>query len=121
MRCLLLLKRPCWAFVMTANNLESTGLSSETIKKIHQVFARCPGIEQAYIYGSRAKGNYQPGSDIDLCLKGGQVTTSQLYQIESELDDLLLSYKIDLSLMHRIENQDLLAHIRRVGILFYPF
>ncbi|MFO7884959.1 MAG: nucleotidyltransferase domain-containing protein [Desulfobacteraceae bacterium] len=104
---------------MAENNIESTGLSPETIKRIYQVFAHSPEIEQVYIYGSRAKGNYQPGSDIDLAIKGKQVTTSQLYRIESELDDLLLPYKIDLSLLHCIENQALLKHIRRVGIIFY--
>jgi len=104
---------------MAANNIESTGLSAETIKKIHQVFTHCPEIEQVYIYGSRAKGNYQPGSDIDLAIKGKQVTASQLYRTEAALDDLLLPYKIDLSLMHCIENQALLEHIRRVGIIFY--
>lgn len=104
---------------MAANNIESTGLSPETIKKIHQVFARCPEIEQVYIYGSRAKGNYQPGSDIDLAIKGQQMTHSQLYRTESELDDLLLPYKIDLCLLHCIDNQALIDHIQRVGIIFY--
>ena len=75
---------------MAENDIKSTGLSPETIKKTHRVFAHYPEIEQVYIYGSRAKGNYQPGSDIDLAIKGTQMTTSQLYRMESELDDLML-------------------------------
>ncbi len=36
-----------------------------------------------------------------------------------ELDDLLLPYTIDLSIMALITDPDVLAHIQRVGITFY--
>ncbi len=104
---------------MTDNSIGPSGLSPETIHKIHSVFSRFPDIYQVYLYGSRAKGNYQPGSDIDLAIQGEAVTPSQLYKIESELDDLLLPYKIDLSLFRLIENEALVRHIQRVGKIFY--
>jgi predicted nucleotidyltransferase len=44
----------------------SHGLTGETVAQIHEVFARFPEVEKAVLYGSRAKGNYKPGSDIDL-------------------------------------------------------
>ena len=71
------------------------------------------------MYGSRAKGNYRNGSDIDLTLIGKKLDLSKQFIIETELDDLLLPYKIDLSIYHKIENQDLIDHIKRVGSLFY--
>jgi type I restriction enzyme S subunit len=71
------------------------------------------------LYGSRAKGNYRPNSDIDLTLKCKNVDLSTLFKIETDLDDLLLPYKIDLSIFHKIENQDLIEHINRVGVVFY--
>jgi hypothetical protein len=40
---------------------------------------------------------------------------SELLKLESEIDDLLLPYKVDLSLKHQIDNQELLEHIERVG------
>ena len=43
---------------------------------------------------------------------------SHLMQIENELDELLLPYKIDLSLMQKIESRELIDHIRRVGVVF---
>ncbi len=64
-------------------------------------------------------GTYRNGSDIDLTIKGEAVTHSQLLRIENQLDDLLLPYTIDLSLLHRIDNNDLLDHIERVGVVFY--
>jgi hypothetical protein len=42
-----------------------------------------------------------------------------LFEIETELDDLLLPYKIDLSAFKTISNPDLIDHINRVGIVFY--
>ena len=101
------------------NRLELAGLSPETIKKINEVFARYPKIEIVKLYGSRVKGNYRPGSDIDLTIMGDGLSASRLPRIETELDDLLLPYKIDISLFRQIEHGDLADHIERVGIEFY--
>lgn len=95
------------------------GLKQEDIQKIIEVFKKYSVIEKVFLYGSRAKGNYKPHSDIDLTLVGNELNISNQFAIETELDDLLLPYKIDLSIYHKIENQDLLDHIDRVGILFY--
>ena len=95
-----------------------SGLELSVIQKIRGVFVGYPQIEKVLLYGSRAKGNYRPGSDIDLTLIGEQLTMSHLMQIENELDELLLPYKIDLSLLHKIESRELIDHIQRVGILF---
>ncbi len=94
------------------------GLKEQDINAINQCFAQFSGIEQVIIYGSRAKGNYKPGPDIDLTIVGS-LDFSQLLQLENELDDRLLPYKIDLSLYHHIQNPDLLDHIKRVGKVFY--
>ena len=95
------------------------GLSDETVAKIRAVFARFPEVEQAVLYGSRAKGNARPGSDIDLTLFGSQLDLSLLGQIDDALDDLLLPCRFDLSLYPRLSHPDLLDHIRRVGVTFY--
>jgi len=94
------------------------GLKESTIDRINSVFAGYPEISQVILYGSRAMGNCRNGSDIDLTIVGGVTHSTQL-RIENKLDDLLLPYKIDLSLMHEIDNADLLDHIKRVGVVFY--
>ena len=101
------------------NDSGSFGLSKRTIDQIVSIFAAHPLIEQVIIYGSRAKGNYRHGSDIDLTIKGEAITLSELMKIETELDDLLLPYKIDLSLLHKISDPELRAHIARVGAVFF--
>lgn len=40
------------------------GLPERTVEQICAVLAQCPAVERAVLYGSRAKGNYKPGSDI---------------------------------------------------------
>ena len=95
------------------------GLKQKHSEAIRSVFNQYPEITKATIYGSRAKGNYRNGSDIDLTLTGNNLDLTTLFKIENQLDDLLLPYKIDLSILHKIENPDLVEHIKRVGIIFY--
>ena len=95
------------------------GLSLSVVERIRKVFVRYPQITQVILYGSRAKGNFRPNSDIDLTMKGEGLNLTEQLRIENELDDLLLPYKIDLSVYHHIQNADLIDHIDRVGVVFY--
>lgn len=95
------------------------GLKDKHIVAINSIFEKYPKIEKAILYGSRAKGNYKNGSDIDITLKGDNLDLNTLIKIKIELDDLLLPYKIDLSIFFKIENPDLIEHINRIGIIFY--
>lgn len=95
------------------------GLNEKTIQKINSIFAAHPEVEKAVIFGSRAKGNYKNGSDIDLTLHGRELTVKLLRKIEIELDDLLLPYKIDVSIFDQISNPEFVDHILRVELVFY--
>ena len=95
------------------------GLSAATRDKLNSVFARYAAIESVLIYGSRAKGNYRPGSDIDLTIKGAEIPFAEFMQIEDRVDDLMLPYTVDLSQYRQIENPELVAHIDRVGVAIY--
>lgn len=94
------------------------GLSRTTITKLQTIFLRHSNIQKVFLYGSRAKGNFKNGSDIDLTLMAPKLGVTELLKIENEIDDLLLPYKVDLSLYHLIDNQDLRAHIDRVAVDF---
>lgn len=95
------------------------GLEEDEIAAIKNILAQHEEVEQAILYGSRAKGNFKPASDIDLVLKGEKLNITIQSKIANELDDLLLPYIFDLSVFHQISNVDLLEHIERVGILLY--
>jgi predicted nucleotidyltransferase len=99
--------------------MSSYGLSSDTIELIQGALSKYTKIEKAILYGSRAKGNYRNGSDIDLTLVGEEMTLRELGKLEWEIDDLLLPYKFDISLFHQIGNPSLIEHIQRVGKDFW--
>ncbi len=95
------------------------GLSDKTIQKIHGVFKQYPQVEKAILYGSCSTGTYRNGSDIDLTLCGEGLTHSVFTKVDFDLDDLLLPYTIDLSVFSKINNPDMVAQIKRVGVNFY--
>ena len=96
------------------------GLSDQTLQKIRDVFLRYPQVEEAVLYGSRARGDYKNGSDIDLTLRGGtELTHTILSQIANDLDDQLLPYTIDLSIFKNIRNPEMIEQIKRVGVALY--
>lgn len=95
------------------------GLPERTIQKLCEVFSHYPEVEKVVLYGSRARGTYKNGSDIDLTLWGAELSHSVLSRIDSELDDLLLPYMIDLSNFSQIENPAMIQQIQRDGVNLY--
>jgi predicted nucleotidyltransferase len=95
------------------------GLSKRALDLLHGVFSDYPAVDRAIVYGSRAMGNYRNGSDIDIALVGSALTFDDLLRIETALDDLILPWHIDLSLLANIDNPALLDHITRVGKLLW--
>lgn len=95
------------------------GLEEIVIEKIATVLACCPQVDEALIFGSRARGNYLPSSDIDIALKGRCLDISLVNRITLELDDLLLPWKIDLLSYPQIQNPDLIDQIHRNGTIIY--
>jgi len=94
------------------------GLKESVISSLGDIFLKYPKIDKVIIYGSRAKGNYKEGSDIDLAIIG-DIDTPTLYKIFFDIDELLLPYKVDLTIFNKIKNSALKEHIERVGKVFY--
>ena len=99
--------------------MEYFGLTSEEIKNIRGVFKKYEQITSAIIYGSRAKGNSKPFSDIDLSLKGDNLDLTFQQNLEFDLDDLMLPNKFDISVYDKLTNPEFVDHINRVGHVFY--
>lgn len=95
------------------------GLTEQTVNKIQAVLAHFGEVEVAVLYGSRAKGNFKTGSDIDLTLFGKQLSQHLLNDIAEALEELLLPYTIDLCIFDQLTHPELRDHIQRVGIVFY--
>ncbi|MBQ3768683.1 MAG: nucleotidyltransferase domain-containing protein [Prevotella sp.] len=95
------------------------GLSDTVIKELQDVFRRYANIEKVLIFGSRSKGNYRAGSDIDLAVIGKDIDYNQLLNILCEIDDLELLYSVDLLDYQKKKGTPIGDHIDRVGQVFY--
>lgn len=95
------------------------GLPETTILKLHSVFVNYPEIAEILIYGSRAKGNFREGSDIDISLKGKNLSQNILSELNLDIDDLNTPYFYDLSIYHKLTSTDLKTHIDKYGQVFY--
>lgn len=95
------------------------GLNDKTIGLIRSVLSVFPEIDQAILYGSRAKGSFKNGSDIDLTLIGNNLNQSILFQLIDKIDDLMLPYSFDISIFEQVSNPEFRAHVNRVGKSIY--
>ena len=91
------------------------GLPDADSAAVLAVLKQQPGLEEVLLYGSRAMGRHHSGSDVDLCLVAPSLQLEDLL-LGARLDDLLLPWRFDLQLQHRIDHPGLLAHIERVGV-----
>ena len=95
------------------------GLSDTVIAELQDVFRRYANIEKVLIFGSRSKGNYRSGSDIDLAVVGIDIDYNLLLSIQCDIEDLGLLYSIDLLDYQKKKGTPIGDHIDRVGQVFY--
>ena len=95
------------------------GLSDTVIKELQGVFRRHANIRKVLIFGSRSKGNFREGSDVDLAMIGDNIDYRQLLDIQCEIDDLDLLYSVDLVDYVTKKGTPIGEHIDRVGQVFY--
>jgi type I restriction enzyme R subunit len=105
---------------MSSSDSLRYGLKADHIWRIQQALAQFPAISSVTLYGSRAKGNYRPGSDIDITLHtDGEAPKNLLFDVMGALDELDLIYGFDVSLFAHLDNPNFIDHINRVGVEFY--
>lgn len=97
-----------------------TGLSDAELETLRTVFARFPQIEEVILFGSRAHGTHRPSSDIDLAIKGKDITLDTLTKLRYILEgDTNLPYFFDIVIYERIENEGLKKVIDGAGRNIY--
>ena len=95
------------------------GLDDEEIRLLKDIFSSIKGLERVILYGSRAKGNYKPFSDIDISLEGRDLNEEDLTEVQYRLSESSLPYFCDVSLLSRLTSPSLIDHIRRRGKTIY--
>lgn len=95
------------------------GLNPSDINLVVNVLRRYPDVEEAIVFGSRAMGNYKPGSDVDIALKGNLMPDTSINIIIELNERLPLPYKFDILTYSDISHQPLLEHIDQHGKILY--
>jgi uncharacterized protein len=100
--------------------MNNTGLRQPDLDIVLSVLSEFPNIKEAVIFGSRAKGNFRNGSDVDIALKGENINLEIVTNISYRLnEETILPYKFDVLDYQNINNSKLTEHINRKGISFY--
>ena len=95
------------------------GLSVRDMKSLTEIFKKYSEIKEVRIFGSRAKGDYRIGSDLDLVIMNDAVPNQVLTNLFFDFDDSSLPYKIDLIYLPKLDHENLISHINRVGKVIY--
>lgn len=95
------------------------GLKNKELQVLENLFASNGRIEQVVLYGSRAKGNYKPFSDVDITLVGTELSRRDVNGLYAAIDESPLPYQFDISLFSLLKDEDLIDHISRVGVVIY--
>lgn len=95
------------------------GLSDRNLKELRDILASIPHIEEAILYGSRARGDYKNGSDVDLTLKGRDLTFHDLALLDDKLYRSYIPYFFDTNSYSQLSNVALVANIDKEGKVIY--
>ncbi|MDD3365279.1 MAG: nucleotidyltransferase domain-containing protein [Syntrophomonas sp.] len=95
------------------------GLKEDRLNKIRSVLARYPQVNRAFIFGSRARGDFRHNSDIDLAIYMDDSEEQMPVGLLLEIDDAAGIYKIDVIDILRLNNESLRKRIEEQGVVFY--
>ena len=100
--------------------MNTFGITRKSYQLILAALQDYQEVEKAVLFGSRAKGNYRKGSDIDLAITGKNVSAVIALNLKAYLNEVLpIPYYIDVVAYNLLDQPDLKEHIDRVGISFY--
>jgi len=96
------------------------GLRRQDVDEIIRILQRYPVVEEAILFGSRAKGNFKKGSDVDIAIKGKGIDQEIVASISFLLnEETLLPYFFDIVHFEEISEKELREHVIRVGRSIY--
>lgn len=99
----------------------NNGLNHSDLLEISNQVKKFPEIKSVYLFGSRAKGNFKAGSDVDLALFGDTIDTETTLKLSYLLnEETNMPYQFDILNYQSLSELHLKEHITRVGIKIYP-
>lgn len=92
------------------------GLTDVSYQKIKNVINKYQNYE-FIVFGSRARGDYKNGSDLDIAIKG-EMDDKKQYEILNSFDLLDIPYMIDIIFVNKINKKELIDSIEKEGVKF---
>jgi predicted nucleotidyltransferase len=96
--------------------VERFGLTEKQWAAIEEAVSRFEGIGEVVLFGSRAMGNHKPGSDVDLAIKGKNVSMELSSLLNEELP---LPHHFDVVHYGSLESESLIQHIDEQGVVLF--
>ncbi len=95
------------------------GLEPRHRKQLLEILTAHPHVTRVVLFGSRATGQWWPGSDIDLALFGESLDWRDLGKLILAIEQTTIPWKVDLVLASQIEKDALRRHIQEEGIVWF--
>jgi len=92
-----------------------SGVPADALEKIISTIKLNKSVKEIILFGSRAKGNFQKGSDIDIAVVADSLRFDELNRMRAALAELVIPYHVDIIDFNKITNYQLKEHILRVG------
>ncbi|RYG74180.1 nucleotidyltransferase domain-containing protein [Lentibacillus lipolyticus] len=78
-----------------------------------------PEISKVILFGSRARGDFRPNSDIDLAVGTENMAHSDQNLIEDRIQEMPTHLKLDIVFTDRLRKKRLITNINREGVIVY--
>ena len=95
------------------------GLSPDALNQIIAILAQCPAVEEAILFGSRAAGTFQAGSDVDLAVRGTTLGFQDVLFLKGAFEDSTLPYFFDVIWDHPHLDAELQRSFMTTGVNIY--
>ena len=96
-----------------------TGLSNRITDLLRAEVHRFPEVRAVYLYGSRARGDYSPQSDIDIAIDAPGLTQQSFAQLWSAIDALPIAFPLDCVWLQALAESPLKIRVMRDGRVFW--
>ncbi len=101
---------------MTQNLTQRTGLSPQITESIKVEVKRFPEVRAAYLFGSRARGDFRDQSDIDIAIDAPTMTASHFAQLWNAIDALPIAFPLDCVWLQAMPASPLKSSVQRDAV-----
>ena len=88
-------------------------------EELNVIFKKYLEVSKVVLFGSRARGDNEKNSDVDICLFGDKITHSILAQINMDIYEINTPLSFDIVCFKELEKKSLIENIKKEGVVLY--